>query len=67
MPDFLDSIVETIVEFFSRNKDAFLVSVPVSLTTAIVMGALSHWWICIALVLIGGGVLGLWYMISHTS
>jgi len=67
MRDFFDSAAEAIVEFFSRNKDAFLVSVAVSLITAIAMGALHHWWICVALVLIGGGVLGLWYMISRTE
>lgn len=65
MCDFFDSLVEAIMEFFSRNKDAFIVGIAVSLTTAIVMGALRHWWICIALVLMGAGVFGLWYMISR--
>jgi hypothetical protein len=55
MGNFLDALVETIVDFFARNKDAFMVSVVVSLTTAIIMGALSHWWVCVALVLAGRG------------
>jgi hypothetical protein len=65
--DFLDSVVEAIVDFLSRNKDAFLVSIAVSLITAIIMGALRHWWICLASVLIGAGVFGLWFMISRTE
>jgi hypothetical protein len=67
MRDFFDSVAEAIVGFFSTNKEAFIVGIAVSLTTAIVMGALRHWWICLALVLIGGGVFGLWYMISRTE